>query len=629
MSLDINSVAPISWPESTPRADYVYEYQYVGAVPGVAAHQLSSASDLQRLVSQTLFLRQKESRGQALGSRPPTSGLLVKLLQRGRAPLPTLEVEQEALRDAGLLDSTKDLGVYGPEVGRELPPTVDLALISRTVIAQLAARRPFAPPSLAEHSSPLLDSPLEARFLHEWVPNVLGPVAAHWFTPQAPMDALLEAGGKSVAVGTARRIDFLFYCPGAKPFAIELDGPEHVAAADVDRGRDAALRSIGIDVLRVPNTEVEAGEGPMLHKIRARCQSALDALVSGPVAIPVARAVVSCAVAAKVQFAFARAIGLGWLTPGQVWEIRLQGADTTAVAAIADVLRLLSALDRLYGGESTPSRCTVRADNETPVAFVPTGHDGEWDCTPIDHQDVAEQSVHIVVEVDVSPFHALPSGIPDIIIRSAFLPVDFAAEATPASERPPIALSSYEEARNPLTTFLRFLFRKRAFRPHQGEAVFNALRHNDCITLLPTGAGKSIIYQLAGLLMPGVTLVVDPIVALIEDQAEGLRRYGIDRAAPIVSERFSREERRDLLLRVGRGDYHFVLHTPERLQAQEFREALQTLAGLTLINLAVIDEAPLRLRLGPRLPTSLSQPSGQPAALWQGQGWAAAPVAST
>lgn len=110
------------------------------------------------------------------------------------------------------------------------------------------------------------------------------------------------------------------------------------------------------------------------------------------------------------------------------------------------------------------------------------------------------------------------------------------------------------------------------------------------MVLLPTGAGKSIIYQLAGLLMPGLTLVVDPINALIEDQVEGLHAYGIDRAVPITGD-IDRVERERLLWRVERGEYLFVLHSPERLQSPQFRSALRALAESSLVNLAVIDEA--------------------------------------
>ena len=121
--------------------------------------------------------------------------------------------------------------------------------------------------------------------------------------------------------------------------------------------------------------------------------------------------------------------------------------------------------------------------------------------------------------------------------------------------------------------------------------MYNTLRHSDTVVLLPTGAGKSIVYQLAGLLMPGITVVVDPIVALIEDQVQGLQSLGIGRAVGIVSSMAGREERNRLLKQIERGEYQFVLHTPERLQTPEFRNTLRALREISLVNLAVIDEA--------------------------------------
>ena len=90
--------------------------------------------------------------------------------------------------------------------------------------------------------------------------------------------------------------------------------------------------------------------------------------------------------------------------------------------------------------------------------------------------------------------------------------------------------------------------------------------------------------------MPGLTLVVDPIIALIEDQVEGLRAYGIDRAVPITGA-IDGSERDHLLRRVERGEYQFVFHAPERLQSSQFRSALRALVESSLVNLAVVDEA--------------------------------------
>ena len=199
--------------------------------------------------------------------------------------------------------------------------------------------------------------------------------------------------------------------------------------------------------------------------------------------------------------------------------------------------------------------------------------------------------ISILVQRGASPFSEIASDEWDFIIRPAFLPVNLRVEQHFERVRQPISAESFEQAEPALTTLLRTIFRKYRFRHQQGEAVHNTLRHKDTVVLLPTGAGKSIVYQLAGLLMPGITIVVDPIVALIEDQVLGLQSHGIGRAIGIVSSMAGREKRDRLLRQIERGEYQFVLLSPERLQTPEFRGTMQALREISLVNLAVIDEA--------------------------------------
>ena len=86
-----------------------------------------------------------------------------------------------------------------------------------------------------------------------------------------------------------------------------------------------------------------------------------------------------------------------------------------------------------------------------------------------------------------------------------------------------------------LTYFLNLLFRKRRFRPGQTPILNRALQNKNVIGLLPTGGGKSLTYQLAAMLQPGVTIVVDPLRSLMQDQYEGLVDAGIDSCAFINS----------------------------------------------------------------------------------------------
>ena len=375
-----------------------------------------------------------------------------------------------------------------PRPGR--PPSTS----AEAILARVTDRASFAlDPAFSldsDSDDALLQSDTEARFLHQWVPDALGASAGHWFTPQASLDKLLESGAGGVY--GARRVDFLFSHPGGPPFVVEVDGPEHDSTLEVDKVRDDSLRAVGIDVLRVSNEEVIHGRGVVLDRIRHRCREALTAFQATPGDdSAVAALVAACAVAAKVQLAVARAVGFGWLAAGSEWEIDLVGdGDAVAVAAagVLDALRLLAGIDVLYGGCSTPTRCTVRFNDGPGVTWSPD-NDGEWRET-VDFEAQGE-NLRIAVETTKSPFHRSPPDRHlDFVIRPVYLPVQFEAEQTSDFARRAIAPSSFEDARPALVTFLRNIFRKYEFRPMQGEAIFNALRQKDCVVLLPTGAGK-------------------------------------------------------------------------------------------------------------------------------------------
>ncbi len=201
----------------------------------------------------------------------------------------------------------------------------------------------------------------------------------------------------------------------------------------------------------------------------------------------------------------------------------------------------------------------------------------------------------IQVERDAGPFSQVSRDEPaDLIVRSAFVPVPLRVTTDAVREiaRRRRKLGATEEgvANRALTTVLRHLFRKRAFRYRQADAIVKLLNQEDCIVLLPTGAGKSLIYQLAGMMMPGVTLVVDPIIALMEDQVEGLEAAGFDRAMSI-SHRTPEARIAELHDRVGRGECQFLFMAPERLQIPRFRQTMETLTNSAQVSLAVVDEA--------------------------------------
>ena len=123
------------------------------------------------------------------------------------------------------------------------------------------------------------------------------------------------------------------------------------------------------------------------------------------------------------------------------------------------------------------------------------------------------------------------------------------------------------------------------FRPGQQDVIRSIVGGRDTVAIMPTGAGKSLCYQLPALHLPGTTIVVSPLIALMKDQADKLRELGV-----VAREVNSTIPSRDIdraIEEIAAGRVDFVFATPERLEDPAF---LRTLAGLT-IDLFVVDEA--------------------------------------
>ena len=130
------------------------------------------------------------------------------------------------------------------------------------------------------------------------------------------------------------------------------------------------------------------------------------------------------------------------------------------------------------------------------------------------------------------------------------------------------------------------LFGHAAFRPNQWDVVRRVLAGEDTLAVLPTGAGKSLTYQLPAMLLDGVTLVLSPLIALMKDQVEGLPPAVGERTAYLNST-LTADEQRAVMDRMVDGDLKLVYAAPERLRQGTFLAALRR-AGLARV---VVDEA--------------------------------------
>ena len=137
---------------------------------------------------------------------------------------------------------------------------------------------------------------------------------------------------------------------------------------------------------------------------------------------------------------------------------------------------------------------------------------------------------------------------------------------------------------SPLSILQKY-WNHQSFRPQQEAIIQSALNQKDAIALLPTGGGKSVCYQIPGLMKDGLCLVISPLIALIKDQVANLERKNIPALALHSGQTFY--EVKQVLQNAVQGDHKFLYVSPERLQTRIFKEYLSALN----INLIAVDEA--------------------------------------
>ena len=141
-----------------------------------------------------------------------------------------------------------------------------------------------------------------------------------------------------------------------------------------------------------------------------------------------------------------------------------------------------------------------------------------------------------------------------------------------------------------LTYFLQLLFRKEKFRNGQLPILTRAMGNLSVIGLLPTGSGKSLTYQLAAMLQPGITIVIDPLVSLMKDQYDGLTHNGID-SCTFINATVDAGEKNKREAMMERSKVQFLFLSPERLCIRGFRNRLRNMQDLHVyFAYGVIDE---------------------------------------
>tara|TARA_R110001583_G_scaffold19560_1_gene76419 strand:+ start:2898 stop:4718 length:1821 start_codon:yes stop_codon:yes gene_type:complete len=146
-------------------------------------------------------------------------------------------------------------------------------------------------------------------------------------------------------------------------------------------------------------------------------------------------------------------------------------------------------------------------------------------------------------------------------------------------------LPSTKKHESQLLDTLKHYFGYDSFRAGQAEIIANLMQGRDSLVLMPTGGGKSLCYQLPAVLLPGITIVVSPLIALMKDQVDNLTHQGI--SAAFINSSLDQHTINDIFSRLAKGEIKLLYVAPERLTNRHF---LQRISELPL-SMFAIDEA--------------------------------------
>ncbi len=143
----------------------------------------------------------------------------------------------------------------------------------------------------------------------------------------------------------------------------------------------------------------------------------------------------------------------------------------------------------------------------------------------------------------------------------------------------------FNKKKQQLKELLKIHFGYESFLPGQERAIDNILQNKNTVVVLPTGGGKSLIFQLPALVLEGVTIVISPLIALMKDQVDSLEQVGIP--ATFINSSISLAETEKRLQKIKAGSYKIIYIAPERFYNQIFITELKKIK----VSLFAIDEA--------------------------------------
>ena len=398
-----------------------------------------------------------------------------------------------------------------------------------------------------------VDSEREKAFIERYLKALFGELWANFVSTQVYIGSLVPQGSITGNIsGSSQRVDFLISLNG-NDIIIELDGPEHELHNEKDDERDAILNRNGYDVIRFKNQDIDDQKTAILDKLKCVFGKA-DVQRNNKK--PSHSAIQAAKIAHQIQISIVSAMQKGVIPSNAHLKLIehtdfFTPAETAKLfkATIDDLRDLFMNYCCLYGIDDF-FNCKYSSNGDVSICLG---------CT-----DSSASSTVIISDIGFSR---------DIL--NAVSSVD--------------SLEIQNQNEDMLTYFLGYVFRFKATRFKEGqlEGIGRLLSRKDSIILLPTGSGKSLIFQLSSLLVPGKIIVICPLTSLMQDQLDNLRYAGIDCVTAIYHGNTAGASESAIF------DPRITLAyiSPERLQVKAFRDSINNLLIKNSVFAVAVDEA--------------------------------------
>jgi len=358
----------------------------------------------------------------------------------------------------------------------------------------------------------------------------------------------------------AQQVDF--YLPQSK-LVIEIDGSQHQKEGTKDAKRDLHFKQNGISTVRIPTVDLRK-ETPLLKQKIEEIKTYLDKsegiLKYTFIDYQKYKTELRLTNICRFQTLILQLLKFGYLSlTDKEWRFNIQNEHQSDLSIAIDDLQIwLENLQKLKNTSFAKPKIIFSKDNAVNIDFDILKR----------YDDNCKKQDLIFVRTDYYDDN-------NYFSVSSTKPIDYKLNE--------------KESEKSLLFFLKNIFNKNSFRQGQLAIITNSLNRIDTIGLLPTGAGKSICYQLTTLLQPGVCFVISPLKSLMLDQKQNLDKILFKNTA-FISGEISASEKETIQLNYSKGKYLIVWISPERLQIQTFRKHLSNVNANFKINYAVIDE---------------------------------------